>query len=198
MELVTKLETIVDGFKSQEEVVENLKSEVADLRDAFAGLTVANEPVVEAKKEDEVELMLKSAIEHSNGKKSFNVSQDTSAGALVLAKVADKVLTRLEESNPLIKEFGVETGSVDYTRKVEINKAGAGWVGEATAENGEWARTGAPVYKEIKATSGKAYSKEAITDEALVDTNFNAKERLLNAMTVKLARKFNCTNSDLI
>lgn len=200
MELAQKIDAVLDGVKNQETVVDAVKTELADLRDAFAGLKAANDEVVPEVKQTAEEVLtkffndVKSAPKHAteliHEGKAFNVTENDSAGAFVVESFAAQILTRLIEGHAVVKHFGRENGTTDYQRRVEIDGTSAGWVGENTAvdASGNWARTGAPRYEFIKCTHGEAYAKEGITTRALVDPSFDAQSRLMGAMQKKLAR----------
>ncbi|KFA99262.1 phage major capsid protein [Vibrio sp. ER1A] len=202
MELATQIETVVDGFKSQAEAVEAIKSEMADIRDAFAGLSAANEAEVEVKetKEELVQKfynILKSgegvqgtevAKEGEIKSAAFNVADDASAGAGVLTEVNRQILTRLVEEYAITRLFGRDTASsTKYERRVQVGTGGARWEGEnVDLQNG--AHTGSPRFATIKMTHGKAIAKPVITAEALKDPFFNAESFLLNDTRKQLAR----------
>ncbi|EKD9324320.1 phage major capsid protein [Vibrio vulnificus] len=199
MELATKLETIVDGVKSQAELVESIKSEVADLRDAFAGLSVANEEI----KSESVDMKAKFFEIAKSGEgvqgtelvkdgeiksTAFNVTDEASAGMGVLTEVNRQILTRIVEDYAITKLFGRDTAqSTKYERKVQVGTGGARWEGEnVSLVNGE--HTGSPRFATIKMTHGKAIAKPVVTHEALKDPFFNAESFLMNDTRKQLAR----------
>ncbi|WP_347368020.1 phage major capsid protein [Vibrio vulnificus] len=200
MELAQKIEAVVDGVKSQAEVVETIKSEIADLRDAFAGLSVANEPEVKAEVVDlkakfyeiaksgegvqGTELVkdgeIKSAV--------FNVADEASAGAGVLVEVNRQILTRIVEDFAITKLFGRDTSnSTKYEKRVQVGTGSARWEGENT-ELANGAHTDSPRFATIKMTHGKAIAKPVVTHEALKDPFFNAESFLMNDTRKQLAR----------
>ncbi|EHM6953365.1 phage major capsid protein [Vibrio parahaemolyticus] len=189
MDLNAQIEAVVDGVKLQGETVESIKSEIADLRDAFAGMqTVA----VEAKAE-EVDLKAKfyDVVKSGAGLngmelvkdgevKSFNVTEDASAGAGVVTEVSRNIVTAILEDYRIPSMFGRETaGSTKYEKRVQVGRSGARWEGENhEGVNGE--ATGTPTFATISMTHGKAIAAPVVTQEALSDPFFNAESFLMN------------------
>lgn len=200
MELSQKIDAVVEGVKSQESAVEAIKTELADMRDAFAGLSAAQEVEV---KSDPVDLKAKFYEVLKSGEgivgtevakdgeiKSavFNIADEASAGAGVLTEVNRNILTRLVEEYALTSLFGRDTASsTKYERRVQVGTGGARWEGENVGlANG--AHTGSPTFATIKMVHGKAIAKPVVTAEALKDPFFNAEAFLLQDTRKQLGR----------
>ncbi|HDI3263900.1 TPA: phage major capsid protein [Vibrio cholerae] len=194
MELATKL-------NAQTVEIENLKSTIADLTDAFAGLSAANDPIVEVKDTTETlktkffdlaktgegyhtELVKDGKIKSD----AFNTADNASAGAGVLTQVNRQIVEHIVEDYAITKLFGRDTaGSVNYERRVMTGGAGARWEGE-NVEGVNGAHTATPRLATIKMTHGKAIAKPIITAEALQDPFFNAETFVMGATRKALAR----------
>ncbi|KOF30948.1 hypothetical protein BA746_00330 [Vibrio parahaemolyticus] len=200
MELAQKLEAIVTGVESQVAEINSVKSDIADLKDAFAGLQAANE-AVEIKAEDEAEALktkFYDAVKSGEGFntelvvdghiKSFNVTEDTSAGAGVVAQVNRNIVTRILEQSVMGKLFGREVAaSTKYEKRVQVGHSGARWEGENVAGvNGE--ATGTPTFATIQMTHGKAIAKPVVTQEALSDVFFDAEAFVMQDTRKQLGR----------
>ncbi|MGF1787100.1 phage major capsid protein [Photobacterium swingsii] len=198
MELQAKLETIVDGVKSQTQEVEAVKTELADLRDAFQGLKAANDAEIKAEPVDmkakfydevknyrgETELVKEGQIKAA----SFNVADEASAGAGVIVEVNRKIVASAIEESALVKLFGRETASsTKYEKRKQIGLSGARWEGE-NVDGVNGAHTDSPKFTTLKAKFGKAIAKPVITQEALSDPFFNAEAFLMNDVRKQLGR----------
>ncbi|EJG0782042.1 phage major capsid protein [Vibrio parahaemolyticus] len=202
MELAQKIDAVVEGVKSQADIVEAIKSEVADLRDAFAGISAANDAQVEVKESvEELKAKFYEIAKSGEGLQGtelvkdgeiksavFNVTDEASAGAGVLVDVNRQILTRIVEDYKITSLFGRDTAnSTKYEKRVQVGTGGARWEGENVGlENG--AHTGSPTFATIKMVHGKAIAKPVVTTEALKDPFFNAETFLLNDTRKQLAR----------
>ena len=181
--------------------IDTLVKSVADLQDAFAGLSVSA-PVVEVKDTKE-ELQAKffdavksvdfknvsTLIEDGSVKaESFNTVDAASAGAGVVEVLSRKILTRALEHREMTKLFSHATApSVDHSHQVQVGVGSARWESENTGLiNG--VNTGSPTFAKIKMTSGKAVTLPVITQEALSDPYFDAQSYLVNDSQKQLSR----------
>lgn len=201
MELSTKLDTVIEGVKSQETVVENLKSEIADLKDAFAGLSAANEPVVDVKAQEQEMLVkfyntLRSGEGLNGGTelvkdgqvKSFNTQEAAGAGAGIIKQVSAQILKRLRDDYIVAGLFGSRAvKSVDYEHRVQTGYSTVAWAGENVNCDGV-EQTGTPKFESIKLTHGKITAAPVLTAEALSDTDFDSEAFVRNDVAEELAR----------
>lgn len=200
MEIATKIEAVVDGFKSQEVAVESIKSEIADLKDAFAGLAAANEAQVEVKDEAaELKAKFYDVVQNGDGTsntqivkdglvKSFNTQEANGGGAGIVTEVSRSILKRLRDDYVVAGLFGHETvSSVDHERRVQVSGSSTSWVGENVNCDGV-PQTATPTFETIKITHGKIQASPVLTSESLTDTFFDAESFVLNDVAEELSR----------
>ncbi|KJR15243.1 phage major capsid protein [Vibrio parahaemolyticus] len=189
MTIETKLDAAVSAFEAQ-------AVEITELKDALAAMnTVATEA-----KAEEVDLKAKFYDVAKTGEgfgtdlvvdgeiKSFNVTDEASAGAGVVTEVSRQIVTSLLEDYRIPAMFGRETaGSTKHEKRVQVGRSGARWEGENVAlANGD--HTGTPTFATIKMTHGKAIAKPVVTQEALSDPFFNAESFLMGDVRKQLGR----------
>lgn len=189
MTIETKLDAAVSAFEAQATLI-------AELQDTVAGLQT-QAPVEKA---EEVDLKAKFYNVAKTGEgfgtdlvvdgeiKSFNVTEEASAGAGVVTEVSRQIVTSLLEDYRIPAMFGRETaGSTKHEKRVQVGRSGARWEGENVAA-GNGAHTGTPEFATIKMTHGKAIAKPVVTQEALSDPFFNAETFLMGDVRKQLGR----------
>lgn len=197
MELNQKLDAVISTVEARTADVEAVKSAVAELKDAFAGLSATAQ--VEVKEDKGTELKAKFFDEVKNGGastqvikdgqiKSFNTQDQASAGAGIVTEVSTNILTRLRDDYVVAGLFGTETtGSVDYEKRVQVGHSTVAWAGENVNCDGV-AMTGTPTFDTIKMTHGKITAAPVLTSESLTDPFFNAEAFVMNDVAVELSR----------
>ncbi|WP_028022231.1 phage major capsid protein [Enterovibrio calviensis] len=199
MELAQKLDTLVTGIESQTVELDSVKSDIADLKDVIMGLEAANAEEIEVKETTE-ELKVKFFEVAKSGEgfqtdlvkdgeiKSFNVTEDASAGAGVVTEVSKNIVTAMLEDHKLVKLFGRETaGSTKFEKRVQVGRSGARWEGEnVDGVNGE--STGTPTFATVRMTHGKAVATPVVTQEALKDPFFNAESFVMTDVRKQMGR----------
>ncbi|HHG3075753.1 TPA: phage major capsid protein [Vibrio parahaemolyticus] len=186
-------------FATKSEIAE-LQTNLADLNEMIAGLSAANdEPAPVKNTAEELKAKFYDVVKTGEGVngmelvkegavKSFNVTEDASAGAGVVTSVSNQIVTSLLEDYRIPAMFGRETaGSTKYEKRVQVGHSGARWEGENVAgANG--ANTGTPEFATVAMTHGKVIATPLVTQEALKDPFFNAEALIMTDVRKQMGR----------